>query len=135
MDLDFNIRVNNLKSPMKNILALIFSTFFYVSCIAQQSSVHQKNDSLLDKITNELCICYNKNSDKSEDYVDKLLIRECLEESTEQNLKEIIKYYNVSSFKEINLKKYFDDLKPKISEGCKLSKEFINESFKTTSSE
>lgn len=119
---------------MKNILGLIFTTSIFITCIAQKSN-NQKEDSVLDKITNDLCICYNKNSDKSEDDIDKLILRECLEESTEQNVQEITKYYNVNSYKEINLKKYFDDVRPKISEKCKLSKQFVEESFKTISSQ
>lgn len=119
---------------MKNILGIIFTIAICITCIAQQSK-NQKKDSVWDKITNDVCICYNQNSDKSEDDIDKLMLRECLEESTEKNVQEITKYYNVKSYKEINLKKYFDEVRPKIAEKCKLSKLFIDESFKTISYE
>lgn len=119
---------------MRNILTLIFSTFFYISSSAQQNNVGQKNDSVLEKVSSELCISFNKISDKSENFLEKILLRECLEESTEQNLKEVLKYYNVGTLNEINLGKYLEDLRPKISEKCKLRNEFISESFKTMSS-
>lgn len=120
---------------MKITLTIIFSTFFCVSCITQKNSIFKKNDAVLNKITNEVCLCYNKISNKSENDIDKLLIRECLEEATKQNLKEVTKYYNVTSFKEINREKYFNALKPKITKECKLSESFVNESFETISSE
>ena len=46
-----------------------------------------------------------------------------------------MKFYYDKSLNRINLKKYIDDIIFKIPENCKVSKEFVNELYKTISLE
>ena len=52
-----------------------------------------------------------------------------------KNLNELMKFYYDKSLNRINLKKYIDDIIFKIPENCKVSKEFVNELYKTISLE
>lgn len=113
---------------MKRILTVFASVVLHFSCNAQQ-----KNDLVLDKITNGICKCYNNTSDKTEDSLDKILLRECIEETTKQEISEILIYYKVATFSELNLEKYLNNLQSKLIENCKLKQIFINETFKTIS--
>ena len=118
---------------MKKIIGLFFLYFIVSFCNAQQSNSNEKVKPVIEKIVKDTCLCFNENSNRTENYIDKLLLRECLEESAGKNLSELLKHYNIKSFKEIDLKKFLEDLKLKLAKRCKSNEAFIEESFKLIS--
>lgn len=114
---------------MNRLVIKIFSLIFLiVSCSANK--IRQEHDDVLSEVAKEVCKCYDSFSD-SDVNLNKLVIRECLENDGNKNYIKLFKKYNVNSFKEFDVKKFAMDMLPIISQECKLSKEFVEESFKT----
>jgi len=86
----------------------------------------------LSKVAKEVCKCYDGFSDHSDVDLNKLVIRECLENAGNKNYIKLFEKYDINSFEEFDIKKFVMDMLPIISQECKLSKKFVEESFKAT---
>ena len=118
---------------MNKHLAFISFIFFTTFCFSQNDNLNKQDITVLNQIVENTCLCFNENSNKSEGYLEKLLLRECLEESSEKNLNELLKHYKIKSFQEMDITKYLEDLKEELTKECKSKKEFIVEAFKLIS--
>ena len=109
---------------------LLVITIVLITSLSTYGQENTEAMTILDTVTIDLGICYQNLADTTDDFLNDLILKECLEEATEKHLSGILAYYKIESFEELNLKNYLLDLKPKLIDAKIITPSFYELTFK-----